>query len=118
MLSLMPVLRKAIGFLLLVGPLSCESEAGQSTRLEPGNVSIQKRFVFLVTAAKTNNMSRFSVTVAPNANTDLPSLDAWIMLSDGDREIVRQPLVNRGTEEVCRYEFEAKTNLLLHSQFV
>ena len=115
----MAVLKHLIALGVVVGAFAAHSQVSTSTKVEPGKLSAQKRFLFLVDAAKTNNLIRYSVTVAPNASVDSPRVEAYLMLSDGDGEIVRQTLQDlHGSGEAYRYEFEVASNLLAHSQFV
>ena len=63
----MAVLKHLIALGVVVGAFAAHSQVSTSTKVEPGKLSAQKRFLFLVDAAKTNNLIRYSVTVAPNA---------------------------------------------------
>jgi hypothetical protein len=111
--------RRLIIAVLVIAAFTAPAEAATSTKLEPGNVSIKERFLFLIEATKTNNAIRFSVTVAPNASAPSPQVEACLMLFDGQGEIVRQPLRDlHGTGEAYRFEFEVAPSLLAHSQFV
>src|SRR5258707_6168562 len=117
--SAMAVLRHLISAVVVIAAFTAHSEISASTRVEPGNLSIQKRFLFLIEATQTNNTIRFSVTVAPNASAPSPPVEACLMLFAGHGGIVRQPLQDfHGSGEAYRYEFEVASNLLAHSQFV
>ena len=112
------VLHKLIGAVVLFAALAANAQV-TSTRLVPRNVSIEKRFLFLIGATKTNDIVRFSVTVAPNAKTPSSPVEAYLMLFDGEGEITRQPLNNlHGQDQPYRYEFEVASRGLAHSQFV
>jgi hypothetical protein len=95
-----------------------DSEVLTSRKLEPGNVSIPNRFIFLIAATNTSNTIRFSVTVAPNASTTSPRVEAYLMLFDGQTEIVRRPLHDLQGRGASRFEFEVASKFLAHSQFV
>ena len=115
----MAVLRHLITAVVVIATFAAHSEVPRSTRVEPGNLSIKKRFLFLIEATQTNNTICFSVAVAPNASAASPPVEAYLMLFDGHGEIVRQPLeALHGSGEAYRYEFEVASNFLAHSQFV
>src|ERR1041385_4207335 len=108
-----------LGAVILFAGLALKAQLVSSTRLTPGNVSIEKRFLFLIGSTRTNDTVRFSVTVAPNANRTSSPGEAHLMLSDGEGKITRKPLESmHGTNEPYRYQFEVSTNSVTYSQFV
>ena len=115
----MHLTRTSIAVLLALAELTASARLITSTRLDPKTVTAQKRFAFKIDATMETNSIRFSVTVAPNEAAPSSSLDARLMLFDGEGEILCQALeVLQRKNQVVHYEFEVATNYLAQSQFV
>ena len=115
----MHLARISIAALLVLATLTASARLITSTRLDPKTVNSQKRFAFKIEATKGTNTVRFSVSVEPNEVAPTSSLDACLMLFDGEGEITCQPLepLHR-RHRAARYEFEVASKYLAHSQFV
>ena len=115
----MGIIRTLIVTVVLLAALTAPAPVTTSTRLDQKSILIQKRFAFKVDATKMGNTVQFSVTIHPNEAAPSETLDAQLMLFNGEDEIrceKLEPLERK--HRSASYEFEVASNYVAQSQFV
>jgi hypothetical protein len=111
--------RRMLAAVITLAALATAARIIMSTHVEPHRLSFEGRFVFKIEATRAEGSVSFSVTVTPWKNVPRSSVEANVMMFDGQAEIRQLPLENlEDKQQFYHYQFDVATNQLTYSQFV